>query len=151
VTAQVPKATDLDDAVLALIRQETELAQDVFDGELRRPGGQLLLPAEVPNRYVLVHSNRGVIRPDRFTGPARRRRKTYWVHAVGLSKRQAEAVSERVIARLLNVRLVVPGWQCDPITHEASQPIDVDKSVKPARYFGVDQFDLYTSPAPETT
>jgi hypothetical protein len=145
------QATDLDDAFLALIRQETALANSVFDGELRGPDGAKIPVAAAPARYVLVHSNRGVIRPDRFTGPARRRRKTYWVHAVGLSKRQAEAVSERVIARVLNARLIVPGWVCDPITHEASQPVQVDESAKPARYFGVDQFDLYTSPAPEST
>jgi hypothetical protein len=140
--------TKHDDAFLALIRADNELMETVYDGELRGPDGSRLAAASTPARYVVVHSNRGVVRPDRFTGPARRRRKTYWVHSVGLSKRQAEAVAERVLARVLNQRLIVPGWVCDPITHEASQPISTDDSVKPARYFGVDQFDLYTSPAP---
>lgn len=142
------RTSDLDDAFLNLIRQEDALADAVFDLEMRGADGKRLPLELVPDRYVLVHTNRGLVRPDRFTGPARRRRKTYWVHAVGLSKRQSEAISERVLNRVLNVRLQVDGWQCDPITHEASQPVDVDESRRPARFFGVDQFDLYTSPAP---
>lgn len=141
-------ATTIDDALLALIRQDPALADTTFLGELRGPDGARIPVAAAPSRYVLVHGNRGVIRPDRFTGPARRRRKTYWVHAVGQSQRQVEAISERVLARVLNVRLVVPGWVCDPITHEASQPVSVDESSKPPRYLGVDQLDLYASPAP---
>jgi hypothetical protein len=142
------KPSDLDDAFLNLIRQDDALRDAVFDVELLGPDGVRLTPAAAPERYVLVHSNRGVLRPDRFTGPARRRRKTFWVHAVGISKRQSEAISERVLDRVLNVRLQVPGFVCDPITHEASQPVQVDESRRPARFFGVDQFDLYTSPAP---
>lgn len=137
-----------DDAFIALIRADTALADAVFDGALYGTDGSRLSVANAPSRYVVVHSNRGVVRPDRFTGPARRRRKTYWVHSVGLSKKQSEAVAERVLARVLNQRLLVDGWVCDPVMHEASEPVQTDDSVKPARYFGVDQFDLYTSPAP---
>jgi hypothetical protein len=148
--SEPPRAGLLDDAFLNLIRLDSALAGSVYDAELVGADGSRITVESAPARYVLVHSNRGVIRPDRFTGPARRRRKTFWVHSVGLSKKQAEAVAERVLARVLNQRIVADGWVCDPITHEASQPIDLDKSVKPARYFGVDQFDLYASPAPES-
>lgn len=138
----------IDDAFLGLIRLDIALADSVYDSELVGVDGSRITVETAPSRYVVVHSNRGVVRADRFTGPARRRRKTFWVHSVGLSKKQAEAVSERVLARVLNQRLTVDGWVCEPISHEASQPIDLDKTVKPARYFGVDQFDLYASPAP---
>lgn len=140
-----------DDAVLDAIREEPALADRdgkryVFDVELRAIDGHRMKAEEMPERYVVLHSNRGVARPDRFTGYSRRRRKTYWVHSVGLTKKQSEAVAEKVLARLLNRRLQVEGWTCDPISHEASQPVQDDQSSKPTKFFGVDQFDLYTSP-----
>lgn len=142
-------ALDIDDAFYALIRERIPaLADVVYPGELLNPDGSRMTSTQQPEMYVLVHANRGLVRPDRFTGPARRRRKTYWTHSVGLTKRQAEKISERVLEAVLNARLVVDGWICDPILHEASQPVQTDLSSKPARYFAVDNFDLYASPAP---
>lgn len=131
-----------DDAVLARLREDPALTAAVYDGEVTdRPA---------PQHYVLVHSNRGVVRPARLAGPAVRRQKTYWVHAVGMSKKQAEAVSERVLAKLLNWAPDVPGWQCEPVTHEASQPVQKDDTFKPPLYSGVDQFGFYTTPLDPT-
>lgn len=134
-----------DDAVIARIRQDAKLAECVFDGELpkKNPDGTVF---DVPQRYVLVHSNRGVARASRLAGLAIERRKTYWVHSVGLSKRQAESVAERVLAKLVNWTPQVAGWDSRRMQHESSQPVQKDESGKPPVYFGVDTFDLETTP-----
>jgi hypothetical protein len=134
-----------DKAVLDRLLAGPGMAGHVFEGEVLRRDGQGQ-PLDVPQWYVLLHSNRGVIRPDRFAGPARRRRKTYWLHAVGASKGQADKVAELGIQQLLNWTPDLPGWQCERFTHEASQPVQKDDTTKPALYFGVDQFDFYTTP-----
>lgn len=118
------------------IRQAAALAKVVFDGEV---DGR-------PQMYVLVHSNRGIARADRLAGPSLRRRQTYWVHSVGSSKAQADAVAEKVIGQLVDTILTVPGFTCERITHEASQPVQKDDSRQPIVYFGVDQFDFFTTP-----
>lgn len=133
-----------DKAFCELISAEAPLAGAVFLGSV--PAATIEKPT--PDRYVLIRSNRGLVRADRLTGQARRRRKTYWVHSVGLSEAQADAVAERVLARVLNQRLTVDGWRCEQITHEASQPVQKDDTTKPALYAGVDQFDFYTEPNP---
>lgn len=125
-----------DTALQNRIRQVPALAQAVFDGEV----------AGRPQMYVLVHSNRGIARPDRLAGPSLRRRQTYWVHSVGASKKQADAVAEAVIVQLVDTILTVPGFTCERITHEASEPVQKDDSRQPVVYFGVDQFDFYTTP-----
>lgn len=128
-----------DAKVLARLREIPALSETVFDGEVE---GR-------PQRYVLVHSNRGIARPDRLAGYSLRRRKTYWVHSVGASKSQADAVAERVIAQLLDWIPGVDGWACERISHEASEPVQKDDSRVPVLYYGVDQFDFYTTPITE--
>lgn len=129
-----------DAAILARIRQVTALSSAVFDGEV---DGR-------PQLYVLVHSNRGIARPDRLAGPALRRRQTYWIHSVGSAKKQADAVAEKVIAQLVDWIPQVDGFTCERITHEASEPVQKDDSRQPIVYFGVDQFDFYTTPVQPT-
>jgi hypothetical protein len=124
-----------DAAILARIRAVPALTNNVFDDEVTGK----------PQMYVSVHSNRGIARSDRLSGPSLRRRQTYWVHSVGASKQQADAVAEKVIAQLLDWIPVVTGWQCERITHEASEPVQKDASRQPVLYFGVDQFDFYTT------
>lgn len=129
-----------DEALLDLIRQIPALSEFVFDGDVQ---GR-------PQRYVLVHSTRGLARTDRLAGGAPTRiRKSYWVHSVGASKGQADAVAEKVLQRLVGTRLVVPGWVCEPLTHEASEPTTKDDSRQPVLYAGIDQLDLYSSPTPD--
>lgn len=125
-----------DQAVLDRIREVSALADATFDGEV----------VGRPQRYVLVHSNRGIARPDRLAGPSIRRRKTYWVHSVAASKSQADAVAEKVLAQLVDWVPTVEGWQCERVSHEASEPVQKDDSRSPVLYYGVDQFDFYTSP-----
>jgi hypothetical protein len=127
-----------DASVLARIREVPQLVDTVFDGDVK---GQ-------PQRYVNVHSNRGIAAPDRLTGGQPTRiRKTIWVHSVGASKSQADGVAEKVIGQLRGYTLTVPGWTCEPITHEASEPVQKDDSRQPVLFYGVDQFDFYSSPA----
>lgn len=126
-----------DTALLERIREVTALADSVFDGDVT---GQ-------PQRYVNVHSTRGLARPDRLPGGLPTRiRKTYWVHSVGASKSQADGVAERVLAQIVGYVLIVPGWVCEPLMHEASEPVQKDDSRQPVLYYGVDQLDVYSTP-----
>lgn len=125
-----------DTAILARIRAVTALQNSVFDGDV----------VGRPQMYVLVHSNRGIARPDRLAGPALRRRQTYWIHSVGSVKWQADAVAEKVIGQLVDWIPDVDGFTCERVTHEASEPVQKDDSRQPIVYFGVDQFDFYTTP-----
>lgn len=125
-----------DAAILARIRQVTALQAAVFDGEV----------AGKPQMYVLVHSNRGIGRADRLAGPSLRRRQTYWIHSVGSAKSQADWVAENVIGQLVDWIPTVAGFTCERVSHEASEPVQKDDSRQPVVYFGVDQFDFYTTP-----
>jgi hypothetical protein len=129
-----------DAAVLARIREIPALSEVVFDGDVE---GR-------PQRYVNVHSNRGIGRADRLAGLGRRTRKTYWVHSVGASKAQADAVAERVIAKLSDWKPDVEGFACERLRHESSQPTQKDVTDKPPIYYAVDVFDLYTEPIDPT-
>lgn len=135
-----------DDALLALLRSDPEFTDTVYDGQLQDAAGNRIPVEQGPERYVVLHSNRGVFVPERFTGYAIARRKTWWLHSVGLTKRQSEGVAERMLALAVNARLAVTGWRCDPIQHPASQPPSVDLTVKPARYLSIDQLSMFTSP-----
>jgi hypothetical protein len=134
-----------DERVLARLREIPALSEVVYAGEVPKVDEQGQ-PVRAPQRYVLVHSNRGIARPDRLAGFSLRMRKTYWVHSVGASQAQADAVAERVIAKLLDWTPAVDGFSCERITHEASQPVQRDDAVRPPLYYGVDQFDFFTTP-----
>lgn len=115
--------------------------RSVFDGEVE---GR-------PERWVNVHSNRGLPRPDRFAQPQAQRgrlRKSYTVQAVGASKKQADAVAQAVAVQLTGSRLTVAGWSCERITHESSEPTQKDETVSPPIYLAVDTYDFETDPDP---
>lgn len=113
--------------------------KSVFDGEVEGK----------PERWVNVHSNRGVPRPDRFAQPqGGRRRKSYFVQAVGPSKKTADAMADAIAKRLTGSRLELAGWTCERITHESSQPTQKDETVSPPIYIAVDTYDLITEPDP---
>jgi hypothetical protein len=133
-----------DDRVLGRIREVAALEKTVFDGEVPKenPDGT---PLERPTRYVNVHSNRGTETPERLAGPATRIRKTYWIHSVGASKRQADAVAEAVIGKLLGWKPDVPGFSCERMRHPTSQPTQKDETVSPPIYFAVDVFETFTT------
>lgn len=126
-----------DEKVLDRIREIPALSESTFDGEVE---GR-------PQRYVNVHSNRGIPTSDRFTQPAvRRLRKTYYVHAVGASKKQADAVAERVAEQLVGWTPGLDGWTCQRMTKASSQPTQKDETVKPPIYIAVDVYDLVSEP-----
>lgn len=135
-----------DDALLALLRRDPQFSSTIFDGELKDEEGNRIPADAAPERYVVLHGNRGVLKAERFTSYATARTKTWWLHSVGMTRRQSERVAERMLALAVNARLEVAGFRCDPIRHAASQPPSVDTTVKPARYLSVDQLTLWTSP-----
>jgi len=139
-----------DAAVLSRLREIRGLSELVFDGEpkgTKQPDGTVLRPS----RYVNVHSNRGIGRPDRLAqATGGRKRKTYWIHSVGASKQHADAVAEAVIAALEGWSPAVDGFSCERLSHETSQPTQKEETSKPAIFFAVDVFDLYTTPLDPT-
>lgn len=134
-----------DAKVLDRIREIPALSDAVFDGDVPKtnPDGS---PRERPQRYVNVHSNRGVARQDRLSNVGRRARKTFWIHSVGMNRSQADAIAERIIAKLHGWTPAVDGYSCERMTHESSQPTQKDETTKPALFFAVDVFDVYTTP-----
>jgi hypothetical protein len=128
------------DAVLDRIREIPALSEVVFDGKV----------VGKPQRYVLVHATRPLARPDRLAGGlGGRARTTIWVHSVGASSGQAAAVARAVLRKLRGWKPTLDGYLCEPITHEASEPISEDDSRQPVLYYGVDQLDLWETPLDE--
>lgn len=128
----------LDDAVLARLRSDPQLAQVVFEGGA--VNGK-------PERYVVVWADSGARSSDRYDGVQVNVTKTYTIHCVGSSPVQAKWVNERVVGLLVNWRPTVVGRSCQRLKHEVSRPLAVDRDVSPWLHYTVDQFDLFTAPA----
>lgn len=124
-------------AILARLREVTAIADKVFEGR-------------VPNRteaYAALHTDTGRYESDRFTGPQGGTvTYRYWLHSIGSTPEQAQAVAECVHRQLIGWRPAVDGYRCSRMVHRASQPTQLDDTVRPPLYFCVDQFDLTSSP-----
>jgi hypothetical protein len=99
-----------------------------------------------PQRYVLVHSNRGIARPDRLAGFSLRMRKTYWVHSVGRVKAQADAVAERSSPSCSTGRPPSTGSRASGSLMRRRSRCRRTTPSAAGLYYGVDQFDFYTTP-----
>jgi hypothetical protein len=124
-------------AVLERLREDPFLATTTFEGVVTNR----------PARYCTLFANNGPTEVSRFSGYESRVLFTYWVHSVGTTPDQAQLVGDHVLGQLLNARLSVAGRRCWPLRHPASQPVQIDRDVTPALWYGVDQFDLVSDPA----
>lgn len=124
-------------AVLARLREDPELASSVFEGVVTTAPG-----ATRPNRYVAVFANSGARSVARFTGPSSLIVQTFIVHSVGMQPDQAQAVADRVFAKLLDWTPQIAGANCRRITHEVSLPLARDDDTSPPLFYQVDEFDL---------
>jgi hypothetical protein len=124
-------------AVLARLRIPPGMSERVFEGR-------------VPSRteaYAALYTNTGFYPRDRFTGPQGGTvTYTYWLHSIGSTPDQAQAIAEQILTQLLNWKPVVDGYLCSRMVHRVSQPIQLDDVVRPPLFVGVDQFDLTSNP-----
>lgn len=129
-------------ATLARLREDDVLANATHEGLVETDEN-----GERPQRYLSVFSDNGEYEAERVTGPAATVTFTYTLHSVGSDPQQARAVAERAFAQLLGFRPTIPGRRCGRYRHTYSQQIQIDDSVKPPLWFGVDEFELTTDPA----
>lgn len=124
-------------AVLARLRQDSVLASSTFEGVVTNR----------PNRYVAVFSNSGNRTAERFTGSQGTSAQSFTIHSVGTTPDQAQAVADRVFAQLLDWTPTVEGRVCRRMRHEASEPVQIDRDVTPPMFYGVDVFEVTSSPS----
>jgi hypothetical protein len=124
-------------AIIARLREDAAMVDKVFDG---------IVPSRT-EKYAVVHTNTGRYPVDRFTGPQGGTvTYSYWLHSVGSTPEQAQAVAECVLRQLIGWRPTVTGYRCSRMVHRASQPTQLDGDGRPPVYYCVDQFDLTTNP-----
>lgn len=124
-------------AVLARLRQDSVLASSTFEGVVTNR----------PNRYAAVFSDSGFRTAERFTGPQGTSSQSFTVHSVGTTPDQAQAIADRVFAQLLDWTPAVEGRVCRRMRHEASEPVQIDRDVTPPMFYGVDVFEVTSSPS----
>lgn len=124
-------------AVLARLRQDSVLASSTFEGVVTNR----------PNRYVAVFSDSGFRTAERFTGLQGTSSQSFTVHSVGTTPDQAQAIADRVFAQLLDWTPAVEGRVCRRMRHEASEPVQIDRDVTPPMFYGVDVFEVTSSPS----
>jgi hypothetical protein len=130
------------EATLARLRADDVLSDSTFEG-LVEPD----VSGERPQRYLSVFSNNGEHAAERATGRSETVTFTYTLHSVGSTPSQAQAVAERAFAQLLDFRPSIDGRRCGRYRHTYSQQIQIDDTVKPSLWYGVDEFELTTDPA----
>lgn len=120
-----------DNAFLALIRADTQLASAVYEGVVLSP----------PARYVSVFA-REVRSVGRFSGPHSVTNNEYTVHSVATTPEQAKWTRERVLERVLDVTPVVAGWNCRRVMFVTSQPLARDDDANPPLWYTVDVYSF---------
>lgn len=123
-------------AIQARLEEDPVLAECTFEG----------IVTDKPDRYASFFLNSGVRYGDRLSGPDVSADFTLTVHSVGETPYGAQAVAERVLAQLLNYKLIVAGRDCSLLRHTASVPIGTDPDVSPALFYGVDEFSFTSDP-----
>lgn len=127
-------------AILTRLRADSGLASLVCDADASIKGEVRVPP------FVVVYPDSGYRRSERFTGGQWSATFTYVVHSVGSSPSAARAVAQAVYAQLLGFQPTIAGRSCRKIIAARSVPVSKDPDVA-GYWFGVDEFDLTTSPA----
>lgn len=125
------------EAVLARLREDTVLADGVFDGDVTEDLGQ----------YVNVHHDTGVYESRTYIDITSDVEITFTIHSVGDTRWEAVWRSGRVMAQLLDWIPTVPGRRCMRMKHAGSQPVALDRDVTPPKHYAVDRFVLRSIPA----
>ncbi|MBT2485811.1 MULTISPECIES: hypothetical protein [unclassified Microbacterium] len=124
------------EAVLARIRADAQLSDDVFEGDVTGD----------PERYVNVWHDTGFFEPRSILGEHQDVDITFTIHSVGDNRWQATWVDGRVLAALNDVVLEVPGRRCWKLQPAGSQPVQKDDDVQPVKFFAVRRFVLHSTP-----
>lgn len=132
---------DLTAAFLARLRLDPVLADSTHKGVV-----PLDADGNRPELYATVFTDTGTPTVDRYVAPYHRLDTTFWVHYVASDPEQAEALTERGDAQLINWVPEVAGWQCRRVRPAAAQPIQMDDTVKPPLFFVAKQYDLTAYP-----
>lgn len=124
-------------AVLIRLRQDAILSGCTFQG----------LVTDRPNKYCAVFANSGTRAVERLTGPESQATFSFVIHSVGRQPDQAQLVTERVFAQLLDYTPIVPGRVAGRLRHVDSEPLQFDPDAPPGYFYTVDVFEYTTSPA----
>lgn len=100
-----------------------------------------------PERYVSFFDASPSRSVTRYTGEADRESYTFVTHAVGETRAQARALSDRLTDALLGRRLAVAGRSCSRIEHPLGLPIEEDRDTTPLLFYAVDEWTFWSDPA----
>lgn len=92
--------------------------------------------------YLVVHTDTMPVTSDRLGQWSNRLDARFYVKAVGATWREAAWGLEHARAALLDVTPTVPGRTCGPLHLGDGQPVDKDRDVTPALFYGVDVYRL---------
>lgn len=124
-------------AIKTRLQEDPVLAGCTFEGDV----------INRPQRYCTFFISSGRRSAERLTGPDETAYFVVVVHSVGTDTTQSQAVSERVLAQLLNFTPQVAGRECSWLRHSLSMPTARDDTISPALFYGVDEFGFYSRPA----
>ncbi len=115
--------------------------------QVARPVGDAAVPTDQTLPYAVLYPAGS----GRLDGPQSDvhadAQQVVQVTSVGESREQAEALSDRVRAAMLDARPAVAGRYVQDVQLDASQPVRRDDDVRPALWYAVDLFRLWTTPA----
>lgn len=125
------------EAILSLLRSIPHVT--VYDGSVPdRPA----LP------YVVVWITPPRHESDRMTGDQLNADNVFQTTTSGLTPESVRIVVNNLHAALVDARVAVDGRNSQRIKHLTAQPIRPDQDVLPPLFYGVDQWSLFTVPAP---
>lgn len=123
--------------VLALLRADPQLTDDVFEGDVTGD----------PERYVNVWHDTGFYSAHDALDHPVDVEVTFTIHSVGRTREQAVWVSGRVTAALLGIAPAIPGRRSWRIRPAGSQAVQRDDDADPIKFFAVDRFTLRSTPS----
>lgn len=124
-------------AVVARLRADTALADNVFEGNVKGD----------PAQYVNVHHDTGLYASHSYVDTITDVEVTFTVHSVGTTDWEATWRDGRVTAQLLDHIPTVTGRRCFRIKPAGSQPVTLDRDVTPPKHIAISRFVLRSIPA----
>lgn len=125
------------EAILSLLRSIPNVT--VYDG---------IVPDRPALPYVVAWITPPRHESDRMTGDQLNADNVFQTTASGLTPESVRIVVGNLHRALVDARVAVEGRNSQRIKHLTSQPIRPDEDVSPPLFYGVDQWSLFTVPAP---